>query len=563
MEQVTLNIIDGMIIICYLVGIIGYGISKGKQKSSEDYFLAGRNLTWPIVGISLFAANIGSSTLIGLTADAFKTNIAVYNYEWMAAVVLIIFAIFFLPFYLNSKVYTMPEFLERRYDSRARYFFSIITIVGNVIIDTAAGLYAGNLILKIIFPELDSAIIITLLAIAAAAYTIPGGLSAVVHTEVIQAIILVMGSIALTYFCLDQVGGWSGMMAGLDALNQSGQLNKSSDEVFSLVGSINDPYMPWTGLVFGVPLLGFYFWANNQFMVQRVLSARDLNHGRWGALFAGLLKLPVIFIMIVPGVIAVVLFSDTDISGLNYLIPGSTGMVVCSQLSDCPNMTYPVLIYSLLPVGVLGLVIAGLLAAMSSSISATLNSASTLITMDFILKLKPNLSSKNLVTSGQIATVILVMLAAAWAPQIEKFSSLWEYLQLVLGFIAPPVVSVFLLGLFWKRANANGAFASLLGGLILSMILILSKINHWFPVINDIHFLHTAPLLLLACLVIHICFSLLSAPPSQEKIENMTWTKAIFDQETQELTALVWYKNYRNLAVLLLLLTALIVGYFI
>ena len=563
MEQVTLNIIDGMIIICYLVGIIGYGISKGKQKSSEDYFLAGRNLTWPIVGISLFAANIGSSTLIGLTADAFKTNIAVYNYEWMAAVVLIIFAIFFMPFYLSSKVYTMPEFLERRYDSRARYFFSIITIVGNVIIDTAAGLYAGNLILKIIFPELDSAIIITLLAIAAAAYTIPGGLSAVVHTEVIQAIILVMGSIALTYFCLDQVGGWSGMMAGLDALNQSGQLNKSSDEVFSLVGSINDPYMPWTGLVFGVPLLGFYFWANNQFMVQRVLSAKDLNHGRWGALFAGLLKLPVIFIMIVPGVIAIVLFSDTDISGLNYLIPSPTGMVVCSQLSDCPNMTYPVLIYNLLPVGVLGLVIAGLLAAMSSSISATLNSASTLITMDFILKLKPNLSSKNLVTSGQIATVILVMLAAAWAPQIEKFSSLWEYLQLVLGFIAPPVVSVFLLGLFWKRGNANGAFASLLGGLILSMILILSKVNHWFPVINDIHFLHTAPLLLLACLVIHICFSLLSAPPSQEKIENMTWTKAIFDSETQELNTLVWYKNYRNLAILLLLLTALIVGYFI
>ena len=563
MEQVTLNVIDGIIILCYLVGIIGYGISKGKQQSSEDYFLAGRNLTWPIVGISLFAANIGSSTLIGLTADAFKTNIAVYNYEWMAAVVLVIFAIFFMPFYLNSKVYTMPEFLERRYDGRARYFFSIITIVGNVIIDTAAGLYAGNLILKIIFPELDSAIIITLLAIAAAAYTIPGGLSAVVHTEVIQAIILVMGSIALTYFCFDQVGGWSGMIAGLDAMNQGGQLNKSSDEVFSLVGPINDPYMPWTGLVFGVPLLGFYFWANNQFMVQRVLSAKDLNHGRWGALFAGLLKLPVIFIMIVPGVIAIVLFSDTDISGLNYLIPSSTGMVVCSQLSDCPNMTYPVLIYNLLPVGVLGLVIAGLLAAMSSSISATLNSASTLITMDFILKLKPNLSSKNLVTSGQIATVILVMLAAAWAPQIEKFSSLWEYLQLVLGFIAPPIVSVFLLGLFWKRGNANGAFASLLGGLILSMILILSKVNHWFPVINDIHFLHTAPLLLLACLAIHICFSLLSAPPSQEKIEKMTWTKAIFDSETRELNTLVWYKNYRNLAILLLLLTALIVGYFI
>ena len=365
MEQVTLNVIDGIIIICYLVRIIGYGFLKGKQQSSEDYFLAGHNLTGPIVGISLFTVNIGSSTLIGLTSDAFKANIVVYNYEWMVAVVLVIFAVFFIPFYLNSKVYTMPEFLERRYDGRTRYFFSIITIVGNVIIDTAAGLYAGNFILKIIFPELDSAIIITLLAIA----------------------------------------------------------------------------------------------------------------------------------------------------------------------------------------------------AMSSSISATLNPASTLITMDFILKLKPNLSSKNLVTFGQIATVILVMLAAAWASQREKFSFLWEYLQLILGFIAHPVVSVYLLSLFWKKGNANRAFASLLGGLILSMILILSKVNHWFPVINDIHSLHTAPLLLLACLVINICLSLLSAPPSQEKIEKRTWTKAFFDSETQELNTLFWYKNYRNLAILLFM--PLILGYFI
>ena len=242
-------------------------------------------------------------------------------------------------------------------------------------------------------------------------------------------------------------------------------------------------------------------------MVQRLLSAKYLNHGRRGAFLAGFLKLPVIFIMIVPRVIA------------------------------------------------------GLLSTMSPSISATLNSVSTLITIDFILKLKPYLSSKNLVTSGQIATVILVILAAARVSQIEKFSSLWEYLQLVLDFIAPPVVSVFLLGLFWKRANANGAVASLLGGLTLSMILILSKINHWFPVINDIHFLHTAPLLLLTCLLIHIFFSLLSAPPSQEKIENMTWIKTIFDSESQELNTLFGHKNYYNLAILLL--TALILVYFI
>ena len=280
MENIGLEFIDYAIIVVYLVGIVVYGIKKGKQESSEDYFLAGRNMAWPIVGISLFAANIGSNTLIGLTADAFNTNVAVYNYEWMAAVVLVIFAIFFLPFYIKSKVYTMPEFLEKRYDTRTRYLFSGITIVGNVIIDTASGLYAGNLILKIIFPDVESWIIISFLAVAAAAYTIPGGLSSVVHTEVIQAILLVFGSFLVTYFAFDQVGGWQGMLDGLAAMREAGELEKSSTEILSLIRPASDEAVPWPGLLLGVPLLGFYFWANNQFMVQRVLSAKDLNHGR-------------------------------------------------------------------------------------------------------------------------------------------------------------------------------------------------------------------------------------------------------------------------------------------
>ncbi len=563
MENVTLSTIDIVIIIVYIFGIIWYGISKGKQKSSEDYFLAGRNMTWPIVGISLFAANIGSNTLIGLTSDAFNTNLGVYNYEWMAAVVLVFFAIFFLPFYLRSKVYTMPEFLERRYDTRSRYYFSFITIVGNVIIDTASGLYAGNLILKIIFPELNSAVIIAMLAFAAAAYTIPGGLSSVVHTEVIQAVLLIAGSMVLTYFCFSEVGGWDGMMAGLANLHEAGTVAKNPDEVFSLVEPMTGSHMPWTGLLFGVPLLGFYFWANNQFMVQRVLSAKDLNHGRWGALFAGLLKIPVIFFMVLPGVVAIVLFSDLDISGLNYYITGEDGAaVLCSNLSDCPNMTYPVLIYKLLPTGLLGLVIAGLLAAMSSSISATLNSASTLITMDFVSKLAPNLTSQGLVRAGQIATVVLVILAAAWAPQIENFSSLWDYLQLVLGFIAPPVVAVFLVGLFWKRGNGHGAIASLIGGLLIAVFMIVIKLNGMVPTISEMHFLHTAPLLMVACILIHVVVSLATPAPSIEKIEHLTWHVGIFKAETEELKALPWYKNYRILAVFLLIITAIVVGMF-
>ena len=565
MESIGLNTIDYVIIVVYLVGIVWYGIRKGKQESSEDYFLAGRNMAWPIVGISLFAANIGSNTLIGLTSDAFNTDVAVYNYEWMAAVVLVIFSIFFLPFYLKSRVYTMPEFLERRYDTRTRYLFSGITIVGNVIIDTASGLYAGNLILKIIFPGTPSWIIIALLAFAAAAYTIPGGLSSVVHTEVIQAVLLIFGSILVTYFAFSEVGGWRAMIDGLNELKASGAIEKDAGEVLSLIRPASDKSMPWPGLLLGVPLLGFYFWANNQFMVQRVLSAKDLNHGRWGALFAGLLKLPVLFIMVIPGVLAILLFSDTDISFLNYQIPVAGGFETCGALADCPNMTYPVLIYSLLPTGVLGLVIAGLLAAMSSSISATLNSASTLITMDFVQKLKPSISSKGLVRAGQIATVVLVILAAAWAPLIESFRSLWTYLQQILSFISPPIVAAFVVGLFSRRSNANGGFWSL----VLSYALVLVWIAYCFANFGGIsnaetgvHFLYIVPILFVIAVSINLAISSLSPAPTDEKLKDMIWSKSIYQDETKDLVGLVWYKNYRILSVILLILTAIIVLWF-
>lgn len=563
MENLSLGVIDIVILVVYLVGIIWYGIRKGRRETSEDYFLAGRNMTWPIVGLSLLAANLGSNTLIGLSADAFQTNTAVYNYEWMAAVVLVFFAVFFMPFYLKSKVYTMPEFLERRYDARSRYYFSAITIVGNVIIDTATGLYASNLILRIVFPDIPSGVMIALLAFAAAAYTIPGGLSSVVHTEVVQAVLLFAGSILLTYFTMSSVGGWDGMMAGLDAMHNQGTLAKPADEVFDMAGPIDDDYMPWTGLLFGVPLLGFYFWANNQFMVQRVLSAKDLNHGRWGALAAGLMKIPIIFIMIVPGVIAIVLFSDLDISSLNFMIEQEGAMVVCSQLSDCPNMTYPVLIYNLLPTGILGLVIASLLAAMSSSISATMNSASTLITMDFVQKIKPEMTSKQLVRVGQIATFVLVMLAAFWTQYIDKISSsVWEYLQMVLSFIAPPVVAVFILGLFWKRANANGAFAALMTGLGLSIFVIISKVNGQIPWVNDLHFLHMGPMIMVTCMLVQAAVSLATVAPSEEVVNTLTYNKRIFAEETAELSGVVWYKNYRILSVFLLITTAVVVAMF-
>jgi len=568
-----LSYIDISVIVIYLVGIIIYGVSKSKRGSSEDYFLGGRTMTWPIVGIALFSANISSSTLVGLASDAYQTNINVYNYEWYAVVVLVFFAIFFLPFYLRSGVYTMPEFLQKRYDKRSRYYFSFITVVGNVMVDTAAGLYVGSIVLKLLFPETSSTVIIICLAIAAAAYTIPGGLNSVIQTEVIQAILLIIGSCLLTYFAFDELGGgWNTMMSKLDGMLVANEVNfgsravegkfipRNADEVFSLVRPYNDEFMPWWGLLTGVPLLGFYFWANNQFMVQRVLGAKNINHGRWGALFAGFLKLPVIFIMIVPGVLALLLYSALDISELNY--PLSNGSM-CQNLSDCPNLTYPVLLFQLLPTGVLGLVVAGLLAAMMSSVSATFNSASTLITMDFVKQLKPNMSSKQLVRAGQIATLILVVLAAAWVPVIEKVSdSLWGYLQLVIAFTCPPVVAAFILGLFWKRANGTGAFASLVVGGVFAMFMIFSLKYQWIPELNELHFLSKANLLFVLSSIVHVVVSLSSKPQSKAQVAEYTYSQLIFNAETKELAPLPWYQNYRILSIILLSITALIVGYF-
>ncbi len=591
MNNFNLSSIDIIIMAIYAIVIIGYGLYHAKRSSSEDYFLGGRTMTWPIIGIALFSANISSSTLVGLAGDAFKTNVHVYNYEWFAVIVLIFFAIFFLPFYIKSGVFTMPEFLEKRYDSRSRYYFSFITIVGNILVDTAASLYVGSVVLKILFPEIDSTYIIIGLALAAAAYTIPGGLNSVIQTEVLQAILLVFGSILLTYFAFQELGGgWSAMMTQLTEAIGAGQVQavenlkdaghyapSNAKEVFSLVRPSNDEFMPGWGLLTGVPLLGFYFWANNQFMVQRVLGAKSLNHGRWGALFAGFLKLPVIFIMIVPGVLAILLFSDLDISSLNYTVTNSLGeSVACANLSECPNLTYPVLLLQLLPKGILGLVVAGLLAAMMSSVSATFNSASTLVTMDFVQKINPKLTSKQLVRAGQIATLVLVVLASAWVPYIEKVSdSLWQYLQLVISYTAPPAVSTFVLGLFWKRANGNGSFYSLLFGFgfaafMLTLQIYTSSVTGnggtvapWVEAITGIHFLMMATILFISCLIVHIAVSLSSKAEDAEKVSKLTWTKKLIAEETEELAGLPWYQNYRYLAIILLVITSILVGYFL
>jgi len=518
--NVELHVIDIAILVAYFLFVMGLGIYLGrKYKNAEDYFLAGRNMIWPFIGLSLFASNISSTTLIGLAGEAYSTGISVFNYEWMAVIVLIFFAIFILPFVLRSGVYTMPEYLERRFDGRARTYFASLTIFLNIFVDTAGSLFAGALVIQMIFPDIAIWQTIAVLAVVAGVYTITGGLAAVIYTDAIQAILLIGGSIIISVIAFDKIGDWDTVVSQI------------SPDKLSLIRPLDDPGVPWLGLLVGVPLLGFYFWCTNQFMVQRVLSAKDINHGRWGSLFAGALKLPVLFIMVLPGTFAIILYPDLE----------------------RPDLVYPTLLFDLMPVGLLGLVLAGFVAALMSQIDSTLNSASTLVTMDFVRKLRPDLSSHRLLVIGRYVTFSLVILAVMWAPQIENFSSLFKYLQKVLAYAIPPVVALFLIGSFWKRAHADAAFTTIIVGNLLSAILFFAiEIFELMP----LHFLYVPPILFVVSSLLLILLSIAAPVAPDEEASNLVWTKAIYDAETIELKGYAWYQNYRVLSAILLAVTA-------
>ncbi len=523
MPAVNLHGYDYIVIGLYIVFALGLGIALSrKTHNAEDYFLAGRGMLWPFIGISLFASNISSTTLVGLAGDAYSTGISVFNYEWMAAVVLVFFAIFLLPFVLRARVYTMPEFLERRFDRRARTYFAGLTLFLNVVVDTAGSLYAGGLLMKLIFPDIPMWQTIAVLALFAGLYTILGGLAAVIYTDAVQGVLLIIGSAIITVVALDRVGGWDAVTAAVPA------------DMLSLVRPLDDPGVPWLGLLIGVPLLGFYFWCTNQFMVQRVLSAKDVQHGRLGALFAGLLKLPVLFIMVLPGTFAILLYPD---------LPS-------------PDLVYPTMMFDHLPAGILGLVLAGFVAALMSQIDSTLNSASTLVTMDFVRRWRPDLSGAQLMKVGRIVTFVFMLLAVLWAPNIADFGSLFKYLQKVLSYAIPPVVAMFILGMFWRRANAEGAAAALVVGLAAGGLLFLAnEILGW----TDIHFLYIAPILFSLCAVVLAVVSVMTAAPPAEKTEDLVWTPAFYHAESRDLALVPWYANYRYLSAALLALTAVLV----
>ncbi|HHH44195.1 MAG TPA: sodium transporter [Gammaproteobacteria bacterium] len=523
MTEFTLTAIDYVMISAYALVVIIIGLFfAGREHSAEQYFLAGRRMGWPLIGISLFASNISSTTLVGLSGNAYGQGIAVFNYEWMAAVVLVIIAAFFLPAYLRARVFTIPEYLERRYDRRSRYYFSALTLFLNIVVDTAGSLYAGGLVLQLIFPAVPLWQIIAALTLVAGIYTAAGGLAAVMYTDAMQAVLLTAGACIIAWAGWQRIDGWEAILA------------VTTPQQLSLILPADDPRMPWPGLLTGVFLIGFYFWGMNQFMVQRMLSARDLQQGQRGALFAGLLKLTVLFIMVMPGLMARVLYPE-----------------LTNQ-----DLVFPTLMFDLLPPGVLGLVLAGLLAALMSSIDSTLNSASTLVTMDFVHTRAPGISGRRLMWIGRGVTVLFMLLAMAWAPQIATFSSLFNYLQQVLAYAVSPVVAVLVIGMFWRRASAAGAFAALVAGLLGGVSLFVANVVlEW----TQVHFLYIAPLLFVLSTVVLVAVSLRGAPV--EGVEALMW-RGGGRREQAPVSAGSWYGDFRVLSLALLLLTALVVGLF-
>ncbi|MDB6088664.1 MAG: sodium transporter [Gammaproteobacteria bacterium] len=519
----VLALFDWVVVATYTGGLVGLGILVSRRRArAEDYFLASRASRWPAIGLALLASNVSSPALIGLAGAAYSIGISAYDYEWSAAVVLVFFCIFLLPFVLQSRVYTMPEFLERRYDHRARLYFAALTLFLNVFVDCAGALYSGSLVARLLFPAAPLWSIVAILAGAAGLYTMLGGLRAVMYTESVQAVLLIVGAITIAVTAFARAGGWHAVMTGVDPA------------ALSLIRPVGDAGVPWPGLLFGIPVLGFYYWCTNQFIVQRVLSAKSLDHGRWGALFAGLLKLPVLFLMVLPGTCAILLFP--------HLAQG--------------DMVYPALMFNLLPTGLLGLVAAGFIAATMASVASTLNSASTLITMDIGRRIAPAMSESQVVGIGRISTAGLLLVAVLWAPQLAHFPSLWQYLQAVLAYAVPPIVALFVVGLFWTGANATGAAATLLIGSICSFGLFLTNvILQW----THLHFLYAAPLLLAIDVVIFVSASLLSPRRGAHMGDTLIWTPAFFRAENLRLRSMPLWRDYRIQAVLLLALTACVV----
>ena len=502
---------DLVIIGLYFVVVFGIGFYfSRKERTSAQYFLAGRNIGWFAIGASLFVSNISTEHFIGLAGSGATSGLAVGHFEWLACIILLILGWVFVPFYLRSNVFTMPEFLERRFNRGSAVYLASISIIAYILTKVSVHLWAAAIVLERVagWSPMTAAVALVLVT---GIYTVAGGLSAVIYTEVVQTVVLLTGAIALTVIGLHHVGGFAGLRSAVP------------EGYFHMIKPASDPEFPWTGIFFGAPLLGIWYWCTDQVIVQRVLSAKDEGNAKAGTIFAAFLKILPVFVLVVPGIIAVALYRTMFKTGPN-------GQVLNGDIA------FPTLIINLLPTGLVGLMIAALLAALMGGMASVFNSASTLFTLDFYKKVRPNASEKQLVNVGRIATVIMVLLGLAWVPFIHLISGqLYIYLQSVQAYISPPIAACFIFGILWPRLNGGGALASLLTGFVLGAVRFTLELRDrsghrvesaLARAIVDSNFLHYAIFMFVVCSTVLIVVSYLGPRPERTKLAGLTFATA-------------------------------------
>ena len=514
-----LSSFDWTIICIYFLILLGIVLSASRrQKTTTDYFLAGRNVGFFAIGASIFASNIGSEHIVGLAGQGASTGLAMAHYELHAWIVVLL-AWVFVPFYYQSKVFTMPEFLEKRFGKEPRWILSIFSLTAYVLTKVSVTVYAGALVFQTLLPDtfgspqnafwVGAITTVTLTGL----YTVAGGLRAVLYTDLLQTIILLIGSTAITYFGLIELGGF----------NELRVFASENVAQYALWRPLSDPDFPWLGILIASPIVGIWYWCTDQYIVQRTLAAKDLKTARRGALLGAFFKIWPVLIFLVPGLIGAAL----NAKGILEISIDTNGNIIGDQV-------FPTMVATLLPEGLRGLVVAGIIAALMSSLSSLFNSTATLFTLDIYKKIKPKVSEQKLVLIGRMATLVVVVFGLLWIPIMPMISKggLYQYLQSVQGYLAPPITAVFLLGLFNSRINNKGATWGLSLGFFAGMLKLIiqaffgkEKIANpeLLAYIGDINFLYFSGILFLFCVLLICLVSYQTELPDENQIDGLTY----------------------------------------
>ncbi|XP_077510192.1 sodium/mannose cotransporter SLC5A10-like [Amblyomma americanum] len=555
-ESINLEVWDIVVIVAYFVGVIGVGIWsswKSSRGSMSGYFLASRSMHWIPVGASLFASNIGSGHFVGLAGSGAATGIGIAGFELNAIFILMILGWFFVPVYVASGVYTMPEYLRKRFGGqRIRVYLSVLALLLSIFTKISADLFAGAVFIKQALDWNLYLSVVVLLAIACI-FTVAGGLSAVIWTDFVQTILIVIGAFVLMVLSLIKVGGYEKLMhdfAFAEPTNESFvrytldnvSCSKVPDNYNHLLRTASDPQLPWTGIVFGITISAVWYWCSDQVIVQRALSAKNMVHAKAGCVLAGYLKLLPLYLLVLPGMAARVLFPD-----LVGCSDPDRCKEICGSENGCTNIAYPLLVVKLMPIGARGMMLSVMLAALMSSLTSIFNSSSTIFTIDIWKKFRKSASDVELLIVGRSFVVVLVGLSIVWIPIIEHFpsSQLFHYIQSVTSYLAPPVCAVYVLAVSWKRVNEPGAFWGLMIGLTIGLIRFGWEFSYAVPscgstvqdprpdVIAHMHYLHFGVLLFVISVIATGVISLLTPPIDDRQLYRLTFASR-FSTEVRE-----------------------------